>query len=368
MAGVLRRFGMAGDGIAAVMRNVNAEIFDPPIPAPELEQTVSSVARYAAGQPPVIAFVGGDELASAAPQHVPWIVEGLLALGTVTELVGPPKLGKSTFVRAIIGSVLSGVPFLGRRVSPGPVVLLSEEHSTSLVRALHRHNIGQPGLRILQRGSVRASSWPDVVAAAVSEARRLDARAVVVDTLPAWSLGDSDENSASDAVLAMRPLSEAAAAGLAVLVVRHQRKSGGDVISAGRGSSAFAGEADIVFTLQQHGARATVRQLDSKSRFEETPGRLVVEWLSTGFVSHGDGQQLAQHALHAAVASALPVTESDAMAIDDLIAALAPATTIGRTKLKAELDTMLRQQLVKRCGAGTKTNRWRYWVEPQVAP
>ena len=44
----------------------------------------------------------------------------------------------------------------------------------------------------------------------------------------------------------MQPLQQAAAAeGLGVLVSQHERKSGGEVEDSGRGSSAFAGAADI---------------------------------------------------------------------------------------------------------------------------
>lgn len=240
-------------------------------------------------------------------------------------------------------------------------MLLTEEHTASLVTAFTRHSIATDALRILQRGNVRSASWPDVAAAAVVEAKQNNARLLVVDTLPAWSLGEADKNSASEAVKAMRPLSEAAREGLAVLVVRHQRKGGGDVVSAGRGSSAFAGEADIVATLQEYGARATVRRLEFKSRFEETPASLVIEWKQSHFVSHGDGAALAQLSEETTVLDTLPHASNDAIVADDVVQRLAATSLpMKRTKAVRVLERLVKRQVACRGGSGTKNDPFVY--------
>ena len=72
------------------------------------------------------------------------------------------------------------------------------------------------------------------------------------------------ENSATAVLVAMQPLQEAAARyNLAVVMVRHERKSGGEVGDAGRGSTAFAGAADIVVSIRraEGNSRPTIREL-----------------------------------------------------------------------------------------------------------
>jgi hypothetical protein len=43
----------------------------------------------------------------------------------------------------------------------------------------------------------------------------------------------------------------AGSAGLAVLMLRHERKGGGEVGESGRGSSAFAGAVDVILQLKR---------------------------------------------------------------------------------------------------------------------
>jgi hypothetical protein len=86
----------------------------------------------------------------------------------------------------------------------------------------------------------------------------------------------------------MAPLQEAAAGdGLAVVVLRHDRKSGGDVGDSGRGSSAFSGAVDVVLQLSrpEGQSRPGVRALKSLSRFDETPETLVIELTEAGYVA-----------------------------------------------------------------------------------
>lgn len=45
-----------------------------------------------------------------------WLIDGLLAYGTHSSLVGKPRAGKSSFARALIAAVIKGDTFLGRRV------------------------------------------------------------------------------------------------------------------------------------------------------------------------------------------------------------------------------------------------------------
>ena len=72
--------------------------------------------------------------------------------------------------------------------------------------------------------------WPAVAEAAIEKCKRTGAGLLVVDTLGQFAglLGDK-ENNAGDALEALRPLQRAANVGIAVVIVRHERKGGGAV-------------------------------------------------------------------------------------------------------------------------------------------
>lgn len=62
------------------------------------------------------------------------------------------------------------------------------------------------------------------------------------------------------------------AVGLTVILVRHDRKSGGSVTDAGRGSNAVAGEADVLYQLVRETKDApNVRRLRYEGRLGEIP-------------------------------------------------------------------------------------------------
>src|SRR5438552_1509914 len=121
-----------------------------------------------------------------------------------------------------------------------PVVYLTEQPKPSFRQTLAKaHLLDRTDLSILFWHDVMALPWPVVARAAIEECKKRNAKLLVVDTGPQFAklVGDS-ENNAGDAYGAMQPLQEAVAAGIAVIIVWHERKGGGDVSDAGRGSSA----------------------------------------------------------------------------------------------------------------------------------
>jgi len=368
IAGKLREKGIGGAAIEAALRSLNQIVCETPLPDTELQRVVASVATYAAGVQPAIAFIGADELVAAVPPQVQWVVPGLVALGGITELSGQPKeAGKSTLIRAMVSAILSGASFLGMTTMRCSVLMLSEERDGSLSYALAQQGIALPSLRLLQRHRIAGPvSWPDIVEASVAEMRKLDAKVLVVDTLSHWALGDSDENSASDALKAMEPLLRAAAEGIAIIIVRHMRKSGGETVTAARGSSAITGAVDIVCTLAHHSAGDTFRVLDATGRFKESIFNLVIELTPSGYIARGNGQQMAQQAQQALedlIISLLPQDEASALTQNDLLGQLGSSSKpIGRTKLAEVLKELLKTGEIKLTGQKTRTNPARYWA------
>lgn len=222
-----------------------------------------------------VTFVSPEELRASVPPEPPWRWHGYLAAGALTILAGKPKAGKSTLALAISGAIDGRAPtFLDHAVDGAPVVYVSEEGAATLA-----HKVGG-GLRIATRDTAwPRPDWPSLIDAAAAEAERVQAALLVIDTFAFWAaLGPESEKDAGAVQAAMEPLVAATRKGLAVLLVVHARKGGGEDGEAVRGSSALAGAADIVLELDRvpEGA-ARQRRLLALSRYPQTPGVLVID-------------------------------------------------------------------------------------------
>ena len=161
-----------------------------------------------------------------------------VAFGAITELDGKPKTaGKTTFVLELIRSLLDGRPFLAQPTVQGPVVMLTEQPPASLKPALVRAGVAnRDDFVLLTWADAAGVPWPGIIGAAAAKCREIGARLLVVDTLPQFAgLRGDAENNSGDALEAIGPLQLLAADGFAILVTRHDRKSGGEVGESARG-------------------------------------------------------------------------------------------------------------------------------------
>jgi hypothetical protein len=334
-----------------------------------------------------VRFRTAREIASETPTKVLWVIGHHVALGSLTELVGRAKAaGKSTFVANAIAAVLDGAPFLGSPTRYGPVVVLTEQAGPSLRELLVRANlVERDDLWILTWADARGTSWADVVAAAIAHAHEVHAVMLVVDTLPAFAgiRGDA-ENDAGAALQAVAPLQAATAPkldvngrvvseGLAVLVVRHERKGAtSEVDQAGRGSSAFSGAVDVVLRLSRHEqpARPGIRVLSALSRFSETPDELVVELTDTGYIVLGDQAAVALSEARTGVLEAIGAS-SEGPTLTELYEQLKPAK---HTTINAAVAELVAIGAIVRTGRGVKGDPFRHsagfdsWVPVETDP
>lgn len=306
-------------------------------------------------------FRTAREIAATTPAEVPWVAEPWAATGALTEVDGKIKAaGKTTWVMALCQAVLDGADFMGQPTKKTPIVFLTEQGDTSLRQALKRAGLDQrDDCVLLSWADTRGIPWPDVIAEVVAKCEEISAGLIVVDTLPQFAAikGDAENNSGA-ALEAMRPLQEAAATGRAVILIRHERKSGGDVGDSGRGSSAFAGTVDVVLSIRRLDAeRPTYRVIEALSRFEETPTSMVVELTDAGYVSHGSADGFRADEDRDAVLQALPLLMDKARTIDDIV---------GMVELRRDTVTKLLKDLVDdgvagRKGAGKKGDPYLHW-------
>jgi len=159
LAGTMQRRGMSPAATKAALIAENAARCNPPLTEAEVCAIVESVARYTSAVsipvPPwgvssderlAGLFSTARELSAEAPATAPYIVNGLLARGALTELAGKVKSsGKTTFALALVRAVTSGRLFAGLSTTRTGVVYLTEQGSSSLLPALHRAGLaGDP--------------------------------------------------------------------------------------------------------------------------------------------------------------------------------------------------------------------------------
>jgi putative DNA primase/helicase len=324
------------------------------------------------------AFITAPQLAESEDEPVAWIVPDYIAEGSTTQLTGQPKAGKTTLALCLADAVASGRPFLGRPTTKGPVVYLTEQTKSSFKASARGTGVLQnPNVHLLLRSRVWSCDWSTIIAEAVAYCLEVGAKLLIVDTLGRWASLDGDaENDAGAALAVMQPLEEAAAAGLAVLALRHERKNpGADIVDAGRGSSAYAGVFDQLLALKRVGGAGheNRRRLCCEGRFEETPKELVIDYEADIYEVRGTNVDVERARVRVAVLDLQPGREDEAWGFEALRSACGEATaksTLERV-LGVENDPsmgkpasgLLGEGLVRRAkGAGSASSRaYGYW-------
>lgn len=326
-----------------------------PKPAPGRQRT---------GRPvPAPLFRTARQLAASTPAVVPWLAPGIVAAGALTELDGKAKSsGKTTFTSWLVRAMLTGAPFLNQPTVRSPVVWLTEQSAPSFRIALERARLlERDDLFVLCWADAQTFTWPEIVAKAARQAHRVGAGLLIVDTLPQFAgmPGDS-ENSAGAALDAIAPLQAVAAEGLAVLLTRHDRKSGGEVGESARGSTAFGGGVDIILHLSRLAgqARPAARRLRGIGRYDTIPGELMIALREgAGYEVLGEGQAATRTMAEDELGLALPSSAGEALSLE----AVTQATGWSRTLTQNLLGDLIRRGAVGVIGNGTRGDPKRYY-------
>jgi hypothetical protein len=305
-------------------------------------------------------FESASEVGEAA-EAVEWLVTGYIAEGGLTLLSAKVKLGKTTLATRLIQAILNDLPFLGARTKRTPIVYLTEQPRVSFKVALQRANLlHEQDLRILYYNQTLDRTWADVAIGAGEECKRLGAKLLIVDTLGQFAglVGD-EENNAGAQMEAIRPLQAIAAQGIGGLILSHDRKSGGEVGDAIRGSSALPGAVDTVLSLRRPDGniRKSLRVVRSLSRFSETPEELVIELTDQGYIALGQKADVVLLEARQGILTALPNSEADATTIDEIL----KTVKVMRTTAQRALKELASGGKIQKVGTGRKRNAFRYF-------
>jgi DnaB-like helicase N terminal domain/AAA domain len=285
-------------------------------------------------------------------QVAEFVVKPYLLAGAVTELVAKIKAGKTTYILAEIVRLA---------LDKGPVVYLTEQPAASFRVALERARLlERENLFILPFNAVVGMDWPAIAKLSLEKCRETSAVLLVVDTLSHFcGLDEDSENDSGTAVTSMKPLQEIASQGIASLTVRHERKSGGEIGDAGRGSSAFGGAADTLLTLrrQQGNGRPTIRKIECISRFDGLPAEALFEYIEGRYQYLGTESEIAEREAEAAILASAPECEEKAKTLDELL----EGSEVARTTARRVITKLVECQL-KQIGKGKKGNPFRYFL------
>jgi hypothetical protein len=295
-----------------------------------------------------------------APDEPLWTWDGYLAPGALTLLAGRPKVGKSTLAFALLTRAVAGQPFLGRNTRATGVLLLSEEREGTLAEKARRWNLNGR-VHLLMRHQAHGHPWPDVVAEAVVYCLARSLGVLVVDTFDKWiGLRGDAENNAGSVIEVLEPLQQAAASGIAVLVIAHQRKSLGDFGDAVRGSNALTGTVDIVAELERPRSDALagsgVRVLNAVSRFAATPTDLAIALTDDDYEVRGDSLDAQAELERRRVTDAIETLGAPTRK------ELEEETSLAPTSLRRHLDKLGEDGIIGSRGQGTRADPYRYSI------
>lgn len=309
-------------------------------------------------------FTQWTELGQNVGDGPTWLLSGYLAAGHVTLLSGKPKAGKSTLACAIAEAVDNGETtlFLGRYVGDGPAVYVSEEGPMTLAPKLRAstRSVALTRERIWPK-----PSWTALVAAAVEKAMEIEAVLLVIDSLAFWAcFREGQEKDAGAAQATMDALTAATRAGLGVLLVHHQRKTGGDEGDAVRGSGAILGAVDLSVELERLGDAPTHRRLVAVGRWT-TPPVLVIDRDSTGryrLVGRATGrEEAAALGDRERLLAAMPPQDPGATEAE-LVELLGHPRNVAKP-----LRQLVASGYVARTGDGKRGSPYRYRVSPPAS-
>ena len=156
----------------------------------------------------------------------------------------------------------------------------------------------------------------------------------------------------------MVPIQKARDKGLAVLVIRHDRKVGGAVGASGRGSNAMSGAVDIV--LNTRGRKEAIPPLIEKLKpflaLTKPPGELTISLAEGEYQVGGESDAVAFPLAMKLVLESL----DDEPACKLTMKQLQEATGLPRTTLQSALEQLESEGSVLRSGRGKKGDAIHY--------
>jgi hypothetical protein len=179
---------------------------------------------------------------------IEWVIEGWLAFGHVTLLVGVPKIGKSSLLLNMAISVANGDSFLGKEVQKAKVAIASGEDGAPIFQdRLTKMSSGIPEDLMINFSGVQLNEQN--CQSLIAKIKKENISVLILDPYVRFHRADENSAEASRALYLLKDV--AAKTNTAIIVAHHTRKSGGEHGSEIRGSSAILGAVDLSISLKR---------------------------------------------------------------------------------------------------------------------
>jgi hypothetical protein len=305
---------------------------------------------------------------------IDWVWSGYVAYGSITLLTSYWKAGKSTLLAHLIKAMGTGEDLANLSVAAGNVLVVSEEAAALWASRRDKLGIGDHALFYLRpfRGRPDARTWLTFLRHLGELVQQRSLSLVCFDTLPAlWPC--EDENDAAKVLAALAPLHLLTEAGAAVLLSHHPRKGDGSEGQASRGSGALPGFVDVILEMrraQPSERDCRQRKLTAYSRFDDTPGELVIELAEdgSGYRSLGTPAAVDRQARWQTIRDRLP-GEGPGQTAAEVLAAWQPeASKPGKRTLEQDLRQGAEAGCWSMGGGGKKGDPFRFWSNANSIP
>jgi hypothetical protein len=235
---------------------------------------------------PIRSLADIPDLLTMTIRPIEYLVDGLIARGTITLWTGPDGAAKTFLTQKMAIAVATGGQFLGRRCRRCGTLILDYENPAFAVRERLELMAGGPidGLKIW--GTWLEQQPPQIGNELLLSIAKDSKPLIIVDPFR-YSHG-AEENDSTAMMGVMQMLRYCAAAGGAVVVLHHPAKT---EHSTGRGSSAIKGAADVAFLQEMSDESGLITLACTKNRFGEKHALTIRPDYETGNFEVTDSPQ-----------------------------------------------------------------------------
>ena len=270
------------------------DLSDYPLSSESLIELIKQAPAWGEAKSPTqsLGSYSTAQLFAVQSVNVEWLCYPFAAIGLTSIIDALPKIGKTRFILEGIKASRSNKPFLSLATKLMRVVYVSEQSAASL--AMQAREVGFTGeepieeLRWITRENWSRFAFTDFLARLENEILKgKNYNCLIFDT---WhtSARLEDENAASEVNRQGNlTIDVATRNGLALILGRHDRKSGGDVGLSGRSSIQLSGLVDVILHLVRIAGKDNQRKLELIGRVPNLPSEQLIELVGSEYVNCG---------------------------------------------------------------------------------
>ena len=284
-----------------------------------------------------------------------WVVDGLIPSGALIMISSNPKVGKSTFSRAMSVSIAKGIPFLNRKVKEGEVLYLALEENLDQIKQSFR-KLGVNASTPL--GIYGGRPWPNLSEQLEFLIMTRKPSLVVIDTVLRLADGKVQINEYNSASKWLNPyMYMAHESGSAICLLYHNRKSSGDSVSGNLleliGSQAISATIDQLISLRKQPDGK--RSFSTEGRFTDVPETVYqLDGNTLNLIEIGSSQELKSEDLESRI---IDLLESKGEMGQNRI----QKTISGREQtILHALNTLVQQGTINKSGSGKSSTPFQY--------